>query len=119
MTDTPPVSKPIPNEPLGATDAWRTAVLRADLTCQCRYRECGKAHSASGGECDQTLTTYGGVRLHLIETIERGPIVVCGDCFDGRRRIANRTARLDAEDRLEAYALPGLSIAAIVDGVDW
>ena len=104
----------IPNEPLGATPQWRTAVLAANLTCQCRRNECGKAHSATGGVCDQKMRELFGVRLHLVES-ERGQIVVCSDCFDGRRTIANRKAKAAAEDRLEAYALPGLSIAGLDD----
>jgi hypothetical protein len=35
---------------------------------------------------------------------------VCGDCFDGRKRIATRAAKEQAEDLLEAYALPGLGL---------
>lgn len=95
----------IPNEPLGATPKWRAAALAAGLTCRCRRGECGKTHSATGGVCDQRLAEYSGVRLHLVTDAAHGEVVVCSDCFDGRRTIANRAARKAADARREAYAL--------------
>jgi len=37
-------------------------------------------------------------------------MVVCEDCYDGRRTLERKAAALEAEDRAELFALPGLGL---------
>lgn len=106
-----PNPAPIPGEPIGATVQWRAAVRAARSTCQCKAPECGRKHSRSGGRCDRRMTATSGVRLYLVQR-GGGPqsMVVCEECYDGRRTIANRAAKAEAEDRAELFALPGLGL---------
>jgi hypothetical protein len=78
---------PIPNEPIGATPAWRAAALAADL--QCEYVACSRTQQ---GRCAHTLRA--GYRLYLAQDGH----VYCEDC-------SKVIAKAEAKARA-AYAAP-------------
>lgn len=107
------MTRPIPGEPVAATELWRSTVRAAKLRCECAGT-CGKKHAKTAGQCDNGLhkaarTLTRDDRLHVTLRGTRH-VAMCGECTDGHTRTDKRAAREQADDLLEAYALPGLGL---------